>query len=946
MNEAVATSGVPGLDPFVLDLREFHRSGLEKIRGKHLSGAGGLQIVEETTGLMDQVVVRAWRHALRTATELTGEDLAKNPPQVALIAVGGYGRAQLQPRSDVDILFLHKPHLSTTDTEAVKKTLQLLWDTGLEIGHSARTWSDCVRIANEDLDSRTALLENRYLAGNQALYEGFHKKYRRLLGRFGIQNFIRQKEAERQIRYRKQGRTVALQEPNIKESAGGLRDLHHAIWLGIAMYDISALPGIRRRGVIREPLYGNIVSAVDFILRIRNEIHLTHNTPSNRLTFEAQEAVAKAFGYTDLGVNLAEENLMRDYYTAASHLQKFADFMTIRCLRPKTIRRLIGSMRRRRIADGIWMQGGRLSVQNPETFFLSHPERIVKIFRTLQETGCAWDSDLLSEVSQTLSTMSPEDFSGSKESQAMIVGLLAKPGRVGPVMRAFAETGFMSVLIPEFNVIRFLPRRDLYHRYTVDEHSLISVEMLDAMAEEHEPESPVFPLEELNSRFPAARRRWRWWGTEPIKRCDEVEGEDGKAGDLDDIMTLRYHTQAGEDSIAKIKEVYARVERPELLYLATFLHDIGKGRGGDHNVKGAAIACEVCHRLGLNAPDTDLVILLVEQHLEFAKIAFRFDTSDFTTVQEFASWCDSQVKLDYLFLLTLADIWAVNPELLTEWKLSMLHHFYAQVRSFLDDRQKAELQQIQEREKAYKEFMATLPRDIQESEADKHLARMPADYLTQHEPDLLHFHLRLLREYTGDRPIVGCRQMMMNVLQVVTVQTSRIGNFMRVARSLSSLNLSILEARIFMRDDGVAVNTLWAVPLEGESVRQETMNEIVARTVSSLQDKWEKEWDPQRRRFQDRGRFRFTPRVEVDNKVSSRFTVVEVHCADAIGVLVEITSALAKYGLDIHIARIHTEERRVMDTFYVLDANRQKFDNLQKINWLRTSLIKALEAVV
>ncbi len=943
MTEAVTTSKAPGLDPIVLELRKFHQDGLERIANRHRSGTGGTQIVDETTGLMDQLVMKIWQHALREGSRNSPIDLSANPPRVSLVAIGGYGRAQLHPRSDVDILFLHRKKLTELEEELIKSTLRTLWDVGLDIGHAVRTTTDCIRMAGADLDTQTSLMENRYLAGNRPLYEEFHRRYRNSMAGHGIRKFIQNKEAERQERYRRHGDTIAIQEPNIKESAGGLRDLHHAIWLALAMYDIPSLAGIRRRGLVREPFYGQLHDSVDFMLRVRNELHLTLKTNSNRLNFEIQEQVAKSFRYRDEGGNLAEESLMRDYYTAAARIQMFADRMTNHCLKPPRWKSWLALFQRNELEEGYLLREGVLSVREPETFFINHSERIIRLFEISQKTGCAFDGELLSELSRILSGITAEDLCNSREVGAKVMEMLSRRGRVGPVLRGLYETGVLDILMPEFSVVRFLPRRDLYHRYTVDEHSILTTEILDGLADEHFPEAPCLPVEELASRFPETNRRWRWWDNDPIITTPRGEGESTKRTD---IMSLPIYSQTGTNIIRDIRAIFAGVTQPGLLYLATFLHDIGKGRGGDHHIKGATLSYQIARRLCLNDPDTDLVIFLVERHLEFAKVAFRFDTQDFATVQEFASWCDTREKLDNLYLLTLADIWAVNTDLLTEWKLSMLHQFYKEVCAFLDDRAAVEAKHAEEQKVAYTKFLAELPRDITENEAERHIKRMPPPYLIKQSEDTIHHHLRLLRKYTGENPVVGCRQTLPNLLEVAAIQPSKIGNFMRSVRPLSSLGLSITEARIFVRDDGVTFTTLVAHHQEGSEFGEEMIHKVIERTTDSLQDKWDESWNPRPVKQPDRGRSRITPTVEVLNQASPKYTVIEVRCADAIGVLVRIATVFAKYGLDIGFARIHTEGQRVIDTFYVLDSNRRKFEEPQKINWLKNSMIKALNELL
>jgi len=941
MTQAKTASPAPGLDPVVLALRQFHQEGLERIRQRHTAGTGGLQIVEMTTGLMDEVVLRAWQHALSEVTRNGESDLSKSPLRVSLVAIGGYGRAQLHPKSDVDLLFLHKQNVAGVEEQVIGSILRTLWDVGLDVGHAARTIAGCIRMASGDLDTRTALMENRYLAGYRPLYDSFHKRYRLYVSRFGKQRFIQEKEQERQRRYQKFGHTVAIQEPDVKESAGGLRDLHHGIWLAMARYDIPSLAGIRQRGLVREPFFTQLNDAVDFLLRIRNELHLNQNASSNRLTFEVQENIAKSIGYQDEGVNIAEESLMQDYYRAATNVQQFADLMTSRVLRPPLIRSLLNYWRKRSFSEGFWIRSGLLFGENPETLFINRPDRFIRIFEIFQETGCCLDGELVAEANRSLATMTAEDFAGDKGIGEALMRILDQAGRVGPAIRAMYETGFLDVWIPEFKVVRCLPRRDLYHRYTVDEHSIITLEILDGLAEDRSPPRPCLSRGEVSERFPGTKRKWRWWGKESTANVVDIQPEGNEGWDA---MTLPVQSKNSARILFEIQDLFATIEKPRLLYLATFLHDIGKGRGGDHHIKGAVIAYKVCRRLGMNAADTDLVMYLVENHLEFAKIAFRFDTQDFETIQQFGSLCDNRTKLDYLYLLTLADIWAVNTDLLTEWKLSMLHQFYRGVRSYLDDQSADVARRIEQQRKAYQRFLETLPRDIAEGEAERHISRMPSEYLDRQKAETIHEHLRLARKYTGERAVVGVREGMVNILEICTIQPSKIGNFMRTARGLSSLGLSISEARIFVRDDGLAFNTLMVVHDEGEHLREEIMERISKRVAASAQDEWDEAWDPKKQKPElERGRFHFPPQVEVDNKAVPRYMVVEVKCADAVGVLVKITSVLARYGLDIGFARIHTEGERVLDTFYVLDGDRRKFEEPQKINWLKASMIKALE---
>lgn len=925
-------------------LRQQRQQALQQAQALHEAKQGGLMVVQALSDLIDKVVLEAWQAAWNHCRQAFPQALKTQSIRLALVALGGYGRRQLHPFSDIDLLFLHAGRLSPLEEQLVKATLHALWDANFEVGHCTRTVTECIRIAQQDVASKTSMFESRLLAGDHRLYEKFRRRYYRFAQRMGIQSFVWVKENERQQRYDKFGDEPGLQEPNIKECAGGLRDFQHTIWLAMVCWEANTLEELEAKNIISHELFLQVRSAIDFLLQVRNDLHFHLKRRSNVLGFDVQETAAKNLGYEDTADGLAEEYFMRDLHRSLWRLQRAADVVSAKALQLPWWKRLLRFRRGRYLDHQVYDRSGLLYCEDAEGYFRDNPEHLVKLFGHLQETMGGVSPALSSQVVASLE-MIDQTVRRQRSVAEAFLKLLNRPGRVAQALRALHHHGVLARYLPEFGEVVHLVRRDFYHRYTVDEHSLLTVEAIDALFERASRPKLDFTYEELAHLDPRAGRRFRRWA--------EIHAPECLPPDLRRPQRFVTPPDEGSAPLASselgahwrlIIETAAKIERIDMLYLAAFLHDLGKGSGQDHSARGAQIAAEVCRRLGLDAGTTDLVCWLVGEHLAMSKVAFTRDTEDWGTLESFADLCGTPQRLALLFVQTFADLAAVNVDMLNEWKFTLLARLYRRVLPILEDRAEAERKRQLEIRVAAARILETMPRDIEIPEAERHLNLCGPRYITRCPPELIHQHLRLLRHWDLHTPIVQAgRGAGAGIIQLTTIHRSQIGNFASVTRATASLKINIHEAQLYWRQDGIALVSLTLDSEQRpERQTQEFFDKLAARVYAALNNQWKAEWDPQLRSTPGRGRSRIEPHVEIYNRASREFTVVEVRCLDFLGVLARMAAAFAQARVDIRFARIHTQGEQVIDTFYVLSELGAKLIDTAQVQELRSALLAAV----
>jgi [protein-PII] uridylyltransferase len=846
--------------------KRFLKLETERLRMRHRFGLGGREIAQGRSYLADVVVSRACQMA---AAEL-GPSLKEDLSGCAVVALGGYGRRELAPFSDVDLLFLHPDRLSPAIKTFVEKALLLLWDIGLSVGHSFRSVAECVSMAQRDLPSRNAMSEARLVAGNGSLFQRFVAQLDDVVygNRRASESFLTSMRAEMEERLARFGGAVCIQEPNVKESAGGLRDLHTVGWVGHARFGCRGIDSLLAQGYVSASEHATARKAYDFIARIRNEAHFVTGRRTDLLTLDLQPVLAGGLGYGDKGGIAASELFMRDYYRRAQELRRFCENFLLRAgagttparrlsLRPK----VVGPRGRYEI------RSGQLVARAKSPAAPDDPFRLLEVFEVAQENGVRISDELKLVVNENLRLVDRR-FRSSPEACRAFVALLGRPGRLVPTLRPMHETGFLGRFLPEFERITFLVQHDFFHRYTVDEHTLKALEALDDVATSKHPD------------------------------------------------------------VAPFTRVLDEVEDPARLALGILLHDIGKGRGGQHVPKGARIAESVCERLHLDADTAGDVLFLVQKHLVMSQVSTRRDLSDTGLIEGFAETVGTLDRLNMLLVLTFADHCGVGPGIWNEWKGALLWELYTKTREHLTG-EHATISEGDRRARLLEKVVEGLFPEFLRSDVEHHLSLFPERYLRAASPEAISRHFQLAQEL-GSKPLMAdWRSAPAGRHTVLTVCTRDApGLLARLAGTLTGHGLSILSLDAFTRSDGIVLDTFKVCDATGLApVRPERWKAIEADLAAAVTGTHDVDAAVARGRAKAPRRARrrppTRPAVHFDSVPGQGATVVEVRAEDEPGLVYRIASTLSGLRLDIVLAKIATEKTHAYDVFYVTEATGQ-----------------------
>ncbi|MBW2512304.1 MAG: [protein-PII] uridylyltransferase, partial [Deltaproteobacteria bacterium] len=533
-----------------------------------------------------------------------------------MIALGGYGRAELNPLSDIDIMFYCSDKNKDLAEKIAERVLYLLWDLNLDVGYSVRTASDCLSLVQQDLTIRTALMDTRFLAGDEVLYHEFEKQVAQPVLNRNSQNFLKSKYEEHTSRLTKYGSTVYMLEPNIKEGEGGLRDLHTAVWMARVKFKAKNLRELLIKGVISEQELQGIEDAYDYLWRIRNELHFQSKRKTDQLQFESQEKIAAFFGYKGTKAALPVELFMQDYYAQATQTEHLASSLIFRAFKDKDpAAGLLGLLGRRNLGEDFFSYRGELKTAR-KNLFVERPEAMMRAFLLAKQNDLTLSADVKGQIRDNL-TLVNDSFRRNREVSEMFLEIMRGPTGAARSLRDMHHLAFLNRYIPEFKRIYCKVQHDAYHVYTIDIHSFFAVEEIEKL----------------------------WSGVY-------------------------------RESKPLYTSVAADIGKPELLVLAVLFHDIGKGEGKDHSNKGADMMPKIARRLHLSKEDSKRLEFLVRHHLDMAHISQRRDLHDIKLIQDFANRMEMVETLKMLFLLTFADIKAVGPDVWSEWKGHLLQELY------------------------------------------------------------------------------------------------------------------------------------------------------------------------------------------------------------------------------------------------------------------------------
>ncbi len=891
--------------------KNFLKVETHRLKILHRAGGSGREICRARGAILDELL----RYILEGVRQSNPSLTEKMIPPLALVAIGGYGRGELNPNSDIDFMFLHtgeyvqggkpKPELNTL----VDGLLYPLWDIGLKVGHSVRSIADCIHVANTDMQSKTSLIEARLVTGNSELFKIFEKQLLDKCVAGHEEEYIEQRVEDQATRHTKFGNSATMQEPNIKNGCGGLRDYQNLLWMAFFKYRTRTTEELQTRGLINSAEGRQLEAAYDFLLRTRNELHYTSDRPQDVLGRSIQPTVAHGLGYTDRSPSKRIEAFMRDYYIHSRNIYLITRTVEQRLALlpgPKLLpdfRRLIRDRfgKKEQIVDGFKFIGGEiLAVHN--RVFREQPRRLMRVFLYAQQRGLRLNPDLRQLIRNELSQVNRE-FLDDEHVRKTFLELLDQRGNVAPMLRAMHEVGLLGKYLPDFGKLTCLVQHEFYHQYTADEHTLVCIEKLDEV-----------------------------W-------------------------------EAEQAPFSNYAELFRDVERPFVLYLALLLHDAGKAlHTGDHSQVGGKIITRVAHRLELDGATTHSLRLIIENHLLMAQLSQRRDLDDPSVIRSFAAVIQTPANLRMLTLHTFGDSMGTSSGLWNSFKDTLLLTLFRKTMDVLIGGTVFQRAEQRERELMEEEIAHSLPRSFGEDELHAHFEYLPARYFQVHgvreivgDLALTHrfMHHQLTEEEKALEPVISWHNEPDRGYTVLKICTwDRLGLFSKITGSLSASGINILSSQSFTRADGIALDTFYVTDAAGGTVvtrdERERFEEIVLKAFSmepvnfaALIAKQKKA----RPLYQSHEGERIPTRLHIDNESSDTRTVIEVETEDRIGLLYTISQVFSELGVDIAVAKILTDKGAAIDTFYVTNTAREKIIDPGELSRMEQRLRQAITAL-
>ncbi len=890
--------------------REYLARSNEWINRYHRTGGSGLRIVNCRSIAMDVLLERLYDLACHRVREAHGGQC----PEVALLALGGYGRAELCPFSDVDIMFLYPARPREAAFAGMQQqfndtVLYTLWDLGLKVGHSTRTVKEALAEAAGDEQSKNAMLEARRVCGSVPLYQEFAAAYERFISKDNVLNYLRERLADQTRRRAKQGDTVFLQEPDIKNGVGGLRDFQNILWMARLQYGGRDLADLVRLDLIRPHEHDELLAAYDFLLRVRNELHLQSRRPTDLLALEKQPKIAWALGYRQRSVFSRMEAFMRDYYRATYRIYHLSSYLEKRLSLNATSSVSFQSViESRRVGkperfDGFVAFGKVLSAESAQVF-QQDPVRLIRVFRHMQSRGFELDFDLQRLIEENLDRIDAHVIA-SEEANRAFRSILQSKGEVYPTLHLMNTTGVLSRFMPEWAGLHCLVQHEYYHRYTADEHVLNTIRELDQI---------------FTGENPALTRKYR---------------------------------EALEDT-----------ELPGLLYLILLLHDIGKAHGIEHHAAaGARIAQPLLHRLQVVEKVHEKILFLIGHHLEMARIWQRHDLDDPQTIDRFARLVRDPELLRYLYVLTFCDARGTSRDLWNSYK-DMLH---TRLLTLTLERLEAPGVAASVVPMISPAQILAKAENLSKEEVEAHFNLLPDRYFSYHSEKEILLHLQMIHRLlhnisTADSvgslvPVVEWADDLNLGLTVVHVVTwDRAGLFYKLAGAFTLAGLSIVSSKALTRADHITVDTFYVSEPNGGPVRdagalqafQHWIAEALIHNKNLLPEITAQAEKRKRPAYAGGDPTLPAPipvRVDVYHELSLKRTIIEVEANDELGLLYKLARTISEHGFNITFARISTERRVAVDTFYIEPSQSpEEPASADRLLELRASLLEVLGA--
>jgi len=860
--------------------KKFLKVEEHRLRLKHQAGASGREICARRAELVDVLLRYVFGGAAATAR---GNGETRVP--LALIALGGYGRGELNPFSDIDVMLLHHQRateISPDLEEMVNQVLYLLWDSGFKVGHSTRSIKEAIAQANRDMRTKTAMLESRFLAGDSELAREFRKQFRSKCVEGHERGYVEMRMQDQVARHKKFGDSVYLQEPNLKSGCGGLRDYQNLLWMTYFREGSLSTNQLVGKDWLSESDQRRIERAYDFLLRLRTDLHYATGRATDVLHINLQEQIARRLNYSPRNGQLRSEALMRDYYEHTRNIFRVTERITEQFVSGYVTNKtralfsflpLVGAAKTP-IGDSFFVRNKHLHSARHD-LFRKEPEQMMRAFELAQQRSLDLSPELADLLSRSLRHVT-RTYQYARGPREIFKLILSQKGRVGRILRTMHRVDFLGRYIPEFGQLTCLVQHEFLHRYTADEHTLVCIDKLDALAETNDPKLVAY------------------------------------------------------------RNIFEQLEDPLVLYLALLLHDSGKAVGARPHSEGSALfAQRVAARLQLSPEQRKSLILLVDHHLTLSRTAQQRNLDDPATVMEFGRIVKHQRNLNKLMLLTLADGQGASPEAWSDWKESLVWELFHETSRYLADQKSYYDQTKIERESLQSAVSENLPPDYAD-EIEAHFEFMPDHYFRATDVPEIIEHLKLFRSFlenvsdSGESPLAAAIKWKImpeqghSVVTFCTWERERL--LAKVAGSFSVVPLNILSADVFPRGDNVVLSIFRVCDTKARPVTHRRDFELVEQTLRRALEDESFDFLPLIEKAKRQSRrlapgIEFPTRIAIDNKTHPTYTLIEIQAPDRIGLLYDVLSCLDRENILIPLSRINTQAGAAIDTLYVVDGS-------------------------
>ncbi|MBT9291713.1 [protein-PII] uridylyltransferase [Hyphomicrobiaceae bacterium 22] len=891
--EGGADGGNPAIRAQVLAiLKEVRAQTRAEIEAMLLKDRRGSLCAERLSHVQDEIIRVIYDFAVHHVYRVKNPSAAE---RIAVTAVGGYGRSTLAPGSDIDLLFL-LPYKQTPWGESViEYILYMLWDLGLKVGHATRNVDECLRLSRSDMTIRTALLEARFLWGDEPLFRDLARRFDEEVVRNTGPEYIAAKLAERDDRLKRQGTSRYLVEPNIKEGKGGLRDLQTLFWIAKYFYRVRRPEELIAAGVLSRAEHVRFKRCEDFLWAVRCNMHFATNRSEERLSFDLQREIAQRLGYVERAGMRAVERFMKHYFLVAKDV---GDLTLIFCAALEeqhvkiapVLNRFIKRLTKRHpktLGSGAFMvENDRINVTGPDVF-KQDPVRLIRIFQLADKENLAFHPDAMKLITRSLSLIDDE-LRNNPEANSLFLDVLTSKNDPETVLRRMNETGVLGRFVPEFGRVVAMMQFNMYHHYTVDEHLLRSI------------------------------------------------------GELSEIEK---GTRKAELPLASA--ILPGVQNRRLLYVALFLHDIGKGRPEDHSVVGARIATKLGPRFGLTPAETDTLVWLIEKHLVMSMVATSRDLNDRKTIRDFAAVAQSPERLKLLLILTVADIRAVGPGVFNGWKGQLLRTLYYETEPYLAGGH-SQITRDQRVAAAKRELVEKLD-GWDAEEREDYVERHYAPYWLRVDLPRKIEHAQFIRAAvrSGRKLATNVTPRAFEGVTEITVLASDHPRLLStIAGACAVAGANIVDAQIYTTTDGLALDTIFVSREFADDGDEQRRGSRVSGLIEKALAGGERLPEQIERKALAKPRvkaFQLPTDVIVNNSWSDRFTVIEVSGLDRPGLLYDLTRAISDLSLNIASAHIATFGERAVDVFYVTDLFGQKVETRVREKAIRERLMRSFD---